>query len=98
MGKADESMYAINLNTHNSKTSTTLDSSLLLLSSSIHDDSPLSSETSLNMTVKRKRRYKHSSFTIKNQFDNVPNSKRFNSSINTNENENVFNENLRSGI
>ena len=82
MGKADESMYAVNLNTNQT---TTPDSSLLLLSPSTHGDSPLL-DSSLNTTVKRKRRHKHS--YISDPIDHTPNSKRFNSS--TNENENVL--------
>jgi hypothetical protein len=81
MGKADESMYAVNLTGNQT---TTPDSSVLLLSPSTHGDSPLL-DTSLNTTVKRKRRHKHS--YISDQIDNAPHSKRFNSSINENENE-----------
>jgi hypothetical protein len=77
MGKADESMYAVNLTSN--QTTTTPDSSLLLLSPSTQGNSPLL-DTSLNTTVKRKRRHKHSHRT--DQIDNVPNSKRFNSSNN----------------
>ncbi|CAF1683155.1 unnamed protein product, partial [Adineta ricciae] len=83
MGKADESMYAVNL-TNNQTTTTTPDSSLLLLSPSTHGDSPLL-DTSLNTTVKRKRRHKHS--YIADQIDITPNSKRFNNSINENDEE-----------
>ncbi|CAF3602276.1 unnamed protein product [Rotaria sordida] len=86
MGKADESMYIVNLT---SNQSTTPDSSLLLLSPSIHGDSPLH-DSSLNTTIKRKRRHKHS--YINEQIDNTPNSKRFNSSIN--ENENLLDDNI----
>ena len=87
MGKADESMYIVNLTSNQS--TTTPDSSLLLLSPSIHGDSPLH-DSSLNTTVKRKRRHKHS--YINEQIDNTPNSKRFNSSIN--ENENLLDDNI----
>ncbi|CAF3723637.1 unnamed protein product [Rotaria sordida] len=86
MGKADESMYIVNLT---SNQSTTPDSSLLLLSPSIHGDSPLH-DSSLNTTVKRKRRHKH--LFINEQIDNTPNSKRFNSSVN--ENENLLDDNI----
>jgi len=61
MGKADESMYAVN-----QTVATTPDSSVLLMSPSTHGDSPLM-DTSLNTTVKRKRRHKHSS--IQEQID-----------------------------
>ncbi|CAF3599045.1 unnamed protein product [Rotaria sp. Silwood1] len=86
MGKADESMYIVNLT---SNQTTTPDSSLLLLSPSIHGDSPLH-DSSINTTVKRKRRYKHSH--INEQIENTQNSKRFNSS--TNENENLLDDNI----
>ncbi|CAF3661612.1 unnamed protein product [Rotaria sp. Silwood1] len=86
MGKADESMYIVNLT---SNQTTTPDSSLLLLSPSIHGDSPLH-DSSINTTVKRKRRYKHSH--INEQIENTSNSKRFNSS--TNENENLLDDNI----
>ena len=85
MGKADESMYAVNL-TNNQTTATTPDSSLLLLSPSTHGDSPLL-DTSLNTTVKRKRRHKHS--YIVDQVDITPNSKRFNNSTNENDDESL---------
>jgi len=85
MGKADESMYSVNLT---SNQTTTPDSSVLLLSPSIIGDSPLL-DSSLNTTVKRKRRHKHS--YIGDQIDNAPNSKRFNNS--TNENDNGLDEN-----
>jgi hypothetical protein len=90
MGKADESMYAVNLT--NNQTTSTPESSLLLLSPSTHGDSPLL-DSSLNTTVKRKRRHKHS--YIPDQIDNTPNSKRFNSS--TNENDNGFDEDSVTG-
>lgn len=84
MGKADESMYAVTF-TNNQTTSTTPDSSLLLLSPSTHGDSPLL-DSSLNTTVKRKRRHKHS--YLPDQIDHTPSSKRFNNSTNENESEN----------
>lgn len=77
-------MYAVTFT--NSQTSTTTpDSSLLLLSPSTHGDSPLL-DSSLNTTVKRKRRHKHS--YLPDQIDHTPNSKRFNNSTNENESEN----------
>lgn len=85
MGKADESMYAVNLTT--SQTVTTPDSSMLLLSPSAHGESPLL-DTSLNTTVKRKRRHKHS--YLAGQLDSTPNSKRFNNSTNENDEENLI--------
>jgi hypothetical protein len=84
MGKADESMYAVNLTGNQT---TTPDSSVLLLSPSTHGDSPLL-DSSLNTTVKRKRRHKHS--YIADHIDNTPNSKRFNSSTNENDNEDIL--------
>ncbi|CAF0903498.1 unnamed protein product [Adineta steineri] len=81
MGKADESIYAVNL-TGNQTTTTTPDSSLLLFSPSTHGDSALL-DSSLNTTVKRKRRHKHS--YIADQIDHTPHSKRFNSSTNEND-------------
>ena len=84
MGKADESMYAVTF-TNNQTTTTTPDSSLLLLSPSTHGDSPLL-DSSLNTTVKRKRRHKHS--YLPDQIDHTPSSKRFNNSTNENESEN----------
>jgi hypothetical protein len=84
MGKADESMYAVNLTGNQT---TTPDSSVLLLSPSTHGDSPLL-DSSLNTTVKRKRRHKHS--YIVDHIDNTHNSKRFNNS--TNENDNGLDE------
>jgi hypothetical protein len=92
MGKADESMYTVNLT--DNKTTTTPDSSLLLLSPSTHGDSPLL-DTSLNTTIKRKRRHKHS--YIADQIDNTPNSKRFNSSSNNNENDHGLDEDIITG-
>jgi len=86
MGKADESMYAINLTANQT---TTPDSSLLLLSPSAHGNSPLL-DSSLNTTVKRKRRHKHSYKS--DQIDTTPNSKRFNSS--TNENDHGLDEDI----
>ena len=80
MGKADESMYAVNLT---GNLTTTPDSSVLLLSPSTHGDSPLL-DTSLNTTVKRKRRHKNS--YRNDHIDNTPNSKRFNNSANENDN------------
>jgi hypothetical protein len=88
LGKADESMYAVDL-TGTQTTTTTPDSSVLLLSPSTHGDSPLL-DTSLNTTVKRKRRHKHS--YINEHIDHTPNSKRFNSS--TNENDNGLDEDI----
>jgi len=81
MGKADESMYAVN-----QTVATTPDSSVLLMSPSTHGDSPLM-DTSLNTTVKRKRRHKHSS--IQEQIEHTPNSKRFNNSTNENDDESL---------
>jgi len=89
MGKADESMYAVNLTSN--QTTAASDSSLLL-SPSTHGDIPLL-DTSLNTTVKRKRRHKHSHRT--DQIDNVPNSKRFNSS--NNENDDRLDEDIIKG-
>ena len=80
MGKADESIYTVNLTGN----PTTPDSSLLLLSPSTYGDSPLQ-DSSLNLTVKRKRRHKQS--YRNDQIDTTPNSKRFNSSITEIENE-----------
>jgi hypothetical protein len=88
LGKADESMYAVNL-TGNQTIATTPDSSVLLLSPSTHGESPLL-DTSLNTTVKRKRRHKHSHRS--DHIDNTPNSKRFNSS--TNENDDGLDEDI----
>ncbi len=90
MGKADESIYAVDLT---SNQTTTPDSSLLLFSPSIHGDSPLF-DSSINTTVKRKRRHKHS--YIADQIDNTPNSKRFNSSIN--EIDNGLDEDMVTGM
>jgi hypothetical protein len=90
MGKADESIYAVDLT---SNQTTTPDSSLLLFSPSTHGDSPLF-DSSMNTTVKRKRRHKHS--CIVDQIDNTPNSKRFNSSIN--EIDNGLDEDMVTGI
>lgn len=86
MGKADESMYAVNL--HESL-SNTPDSSLILASSSSskQNHSP-SLDTSLNTAVKRKRRQKQSCRS--DQSDPLPSSKRFNFS--NNEQENVAEE------
>lgn len=81
MGKADESMYAVN-----QTTGATPDTSLVLPSPSTHGDSPLL-DTSLNTTVKRKRRHKHS--YLQDQIDPIPHSKRFNSSTNENDEENT---------
>jgi hypothetical protein len=77
-------MYAVNLTGNQT---TTPDSSVLLLSPSTHGDSPLL-DSSLNTTVKRKRRHKHS--YIADHIDNTPNSKRFNSSTNENDNEDII--------
>jgi hypothetical protein len=90
MGKADESMYAVNLT--GNQTTATPESSVLLFSPSTHGDSPLL-DSSLNTTVKRKRRHKHS--YINDQIDHAPNSKRFNSS--TNENDNGLDEDIITG-
>ncbi|CAF2040507.1 unnamed protein product [Rotaria magnacalcarata] len=87
MGKADESIYTVNLT---SNQSTTSDSSLLLQSPSTQCESPLL-DSSINTTVKRKRRQKHS-YINEQQIDPIPNSKRFNSSMN--ENENLSDENI----
>ena len=83
-------MYAVNPTGNQ----TTPDSSVLLLSPSTHGDSPLL-DSSLNTTVKRKRRHKHS--YLPDHLDNPSNSKRFNSSTNENdqglEEENVKKDN-----
>lgn len=73
MGKADESIYAVNFT--GATLMSTPDSSLI-----VANESPLL-DTSLNTTVKRKRRQKHSYRT-----DPIPQSKRFNSSSNDHEN------------
>ena len=81
MGKADESMYTVNQ-------TTTPDSSLILPSAGAQGDSPLL-ESSLNTTVKRKRRHKHA--YVNDHTDNAPNSKRFNS----NDNEHGIDESVK---
>lgn len=75
MGKADESIYAVHFT--GPALMSTPDSSLLVVS-----ESPML-DSSLNTTVKRKRRQKHSYRT-----DPIPQSKRFNSSSTT-DHENV---------
>ena len=87
MGKADESLYAINL-TSNSTTKPS-NASLRVLSPSRYSGTLLLN-ASFNRTVKRKRRHK-----ISQQIDNTPNSKRFNNSLH--ENDNGLDENMLAG-
>ena len=92
MGKADESMYTVNITGNPTTITATPDSSLILPSSSITGDSPLL-DSSLNTTVKRKRRHKHAHRT--DHVEIPSHSKRFNSS--SNENDNGFDDEVALG-